>query len=316
MISLIIPTTSSGREYTEFAVSKIRELYPDENSVEIVVEENDNVSLGINYNNAVKKSKGEIIVLMHNDMVPHPGFVEYILEHVKRGRILTYHRIEPEIFNDLYPGKTIYDCGSDIKTYVESRFFSHIEPNELIDGGSQLFFAIYKDDYIGIDGYTFKKFCEDDDIHLRYKLLGFEFKVAKAAMVYHFVSKTSRQGNYREIEEQSIKNFINKWGFLRSTHNKVYKKHIIVKNDHYNELDSLRVFGLRPIEDSNIIITIDRNSIKNNEQLCSVESTLMVMNDIIYETDSTGKFEIEGMYVEVKSLESFEKELLYLDFET
>ena len=102
MISLIIPTTSSGREYTEFAVSKIRELYPDENSVEIVVEEYDNVSLGINYNNAVKKSKGEIIVLMHNDMVPHPGFVEYILEHVKRGRILTYHRIEPEIFSDLY----------------------------------------------------------------------------------------------------------------------------------------------------------------------------------------------------------------------
>ena len=37
---------------------------------------------------------------------------------------------------------------------------------ELIDGGSQLFFGCLKEDYIGIDGNTFKLFCEDDDFHL------------------------------------------------------------------------------------------------------------------------------------------------------
>ena len=67
MISLIIPATSQNQHYTDFTVSKIRELYPNEQEVEIVVEINDFVSLGINYNNAILKAQGEIIVLLHND---------------------------------------------------------------------------------------------------------------------------------------------------------------------------------------------------------------------------------------------------------
>ena len=37
MISLIIPATTSNQHYTDFAVQQIRELYPNENEVEIVV---------------------------------------------------------------------------------------------------------------------------------------------------------------------------------------------------------------------------------------------------------------------------------------
>jgi hypothetical protein len=32
--------------------------------------------MGINYNNAVAKAKGEKIILLHNDMAIKPGFVE------------------------------------------------------------------------------------------------------------------------------------------------------------------------------------------------------------------------------------------------
>ena len=84
MISLIIPATSSNQKYTDFAIQQIRELYPNENEVEIVVEVNNDVTLGVNFNNAVTKAKGEVVVLMHNDMVPHPGFVETILKHIKK----------------------------------------------------------------------------------------------------------------------------------------------------------------------------------------------------------------------------------------
>ena len=43
-------------------------------------------------------------------------------------------------------------------------------------------------------------FCEDDDLHLRYKLAGFEHKVS-SAHVYHFVSKTSRSTrDYQKID--------------------------------------------------------------------------------------------------------------------
>ena len=52
MISLIIPATTSNQSYTDFTIKHIRELYPNEDEVEIVVEVNDNVTLGINFNNA------------------------------------------------------------------------------------------------------------------------------------------------------------------------------------------------------------------------------------------------------------------------
>ena len=48
MISLIIPATTSNQHYTNNLVRNIRDLYPNEDEVEIIVEINDNVSLGIN----------------------------------------------------------------------------------------------------------------------------------------------------------------------------------------------------------------------------------------------------------------------------
>ncbi len=69
------------------------------------------------------------------------------------------------------------------------------------------------EDYIGIDGYTFKLFCEDDDFHLRCDIAGLERKVSPA-QVYHFVSKTSRTtADYQHIEHNSnislISSFVN-----------------------------------------------------------------------------------------------------------
>ena len=75
MISLIIPTTSKNKDYTSNLLQNIREIYPDESQVEIILEENDNVTLGVNYNNAVARATGEKIILLHNDMVLKPGLV-------------------------------------------------------------------------------------------------------------------------------------------------------------------------------------------------------------------------------------------------
>ena len=61
MISLIIPTTSTNQNYTNNIIKNIREFYPNENEVEIIIEINDNVNLGENYNNAVAKANGEKI---------------------------------------------------------------------------------------------------------------------------------------------------------------------------------------------------------------------------------------------------------------
>ena len=304
MISLIIPATSQNQHYTDFTVSKIRELYPNEQEVEIVVEINNSVTLGINYNNAVSKAKGEIVVLLHNDMTLHPGFIETIQKHITRKMVLTYHRVEPPIFTNLYPGKSILDCGSDIESYNESKFFTYPIDDTLTDGGSQLFFAVYKEDYLNIDGYTFQKFCEDDDIHLRYKLAGYTFKVANGAMVYHFVSKTSRNDNYQEIEQKSNLAFIKKWGFRKSIFNKVYKKKFILAIPD-NNLEQI----LNPWfnEGEDIIVTINPNNFTNQDF-----SLIQQLNDIIKETNDTGTFELGNLKVTINSLEEQQNKYIRL----
>jgi GT2 family glycosyltransferase len=308
MISLIIPATTSNQHYTDFAVQQIRELYPNKNEVEIVVEVNDNVTLGINYNNAVAKAKGDVVVLMHNDMVPHPGFVETILKHIERKMVLVYHRVEPPIYTDVYLGKSIFDCGSDIETYDKNKFFSYNDDDVVLDGGSQLFFAVYKDDYLDIDGYTFKKFCEDDDVHLRYKIAGYSCKVATGAMVYHFVSKTSRSDAYQYVELESNLAFIKKWGFRTSNYNKVYKKAYIIKGIAPNELiKALDLFFTSKPEEANVIVEIDISTFTQEDYVL-----LTQLNDIIAETDEIGTFELENVKVHVKSLESFEQNLIFI----
>jgi GT2 family glycosyltransferase len=308
MISLIIPATTSNQHYTDFAVQQIRELYPNENEVEIVVEVNDNVTLGINFNNAVAKAKGEVVVLMHNDMVPHPGFVETILKHITRKTVLVYHRIEPPIYTDEYPGKSIFDCGRDIENFNKNAFFEYSAEDILIDGGSQLFFAVYKEDYLDIDGYTFKKFCEDDDVHLRYKIAGYDCKVANGAMVYHFVSKTSRADNYQEVEMLSNLAYIKKWGFRVSKYNKVYKKAYVIKGTVTPDLtNALDLFFTSTPDKANVVAEINTSTFTQQDY-----TFLTQLNDIVAENGDIGTFELGNVKVTVKSLESFEKELIFI----
>ena len=60
---------------------------------EIIVEENNEVNLCTNYNNAVSRARGEKIILLHNDMILSEGFIELMDKHIKKGRITTYTRM-------------------------------------------------------------------------------------------------------------------------------------------------------------------------------------------------------------------------------
>jgi GT2 family glycosyltransferase len=304
MISLIIPTTSKNKNYTENVFKNIREIYPDESQVEIILEENDNVTLGINYNNAVARATGEKIILLHNDMVLKPGFIETMDKHIVKNRITTYTRIEPPIFPDTYPGKALLDCGSDLETFDSKKFNEFDLEESLIDGGSQLFFGCLKEDFIGIDGYTFKMFCEDDDLHLRYKIAGFEHKVS-SAHVYHFVSKTSRSSNdYQQIEQQSNLNFVKKWGFRNSQYNTVYKKSIIINNPN-PQLQQV----LEPWFDggNDIVVEVDGNTFDQQDY-----QMIQQLNDIVKDNNSVGVFELGNLKLTINSLEEHQNNLIKL----
>jgi hypothetical protein len=299
MISLIIPTTTKNRDYTDNILKNIKEIYPN---IEIIVEENDDVTLGVNYNNAVSKATGDKIILLHNDMFIKHGFIEIMDKHITKGRITTYTRIEPPIYNDTYPGKILLDCGNNLETFDKQKFLDFNIEESLIDGGSQLFFGCMKEDYLGIDGYTFEMFCEDDDLHLRYKLAGFEHKVS-SAHVYHFVSKTSRVGNYQEIENQSNINFIKKWGFRQSEYNVVYNKKLIVNNDNglKNSLDIWFNNG------DDIIVEVDATLFNQQDYIY-----IQQLNDVIKNNNETGTFELGNLKITINNLNEQQYKLITL----
>jgi hypothetical protein len=304
MISLIIPTIGTNQDYTDNLISNIRDLYPNENEVEIILHIDDTVTLGLNYNNAVAKASGDKIILLHNDMVISRGFIETMDKHIQKGRITTYTRIEPPIYNDTYPGKIILDCGGDLKTFNKDKFNNFSIEESLVDGGSQLFFGCMKEDYIGIDGYTFKMFCEDDDLHLRYKLADFEHKVS-SAHVYHFVSKTSRvKTDYKEIETQSNINFVKKWGFRNSIYNKCYKKSYSLINPN-PQLENI----LKPWfnDGGDILVKINGNTFNEHDY-----QIIQQLNDILTDNGSIGEFELGNLEIIIKSLDTFEEDLIYL----
>jgi GT2 family glycosyltransferase len=343
MISLIIPVTTSNSNYTNNLVRNIRDLYPNEDEVEIILEINDDVTLGVNYNNAVARAKGEKIILLHNDMVIPKGFIETMDKHISKHVITTYTRIEPPTYPDTYPGKIIADFGSDLGTFDEKKFNAFSLEENLTDGGSQLFFGCMKEDYIGIDGYTFKMFCEDDDLHLRYKLANFEHKVS-SAYVYHFVSKTSRATkDYQQIEKNSNRNFIRKWG----SRNPVAKYNIayVVHNCQLPALETLELFCDRiyvdeqfeigrmwdyvELEQENTTFDLAKRvlTIKNNDPILendivvefdllkfSPESfnILQQLPQILKESGEPGTFELDIFKITITSMSEYQNDLIFI----
>jgi hypothetical protein len=341
MISLIIPTNGTNKNYTDNLITNIRDLYPNENEVEIVLHVDDTVTLGLNYNNAVAKAKGDKIILLHNDMVISRGFIETMDKHIKKGRITTYTRIEPPIFMDEYPGKVIMDFGSDLTNFNQTSFDLVLGTENLIEGGSQLFFGCMKEDYIGIDGHTFKMFCEDDDLHLRYKLAGFEHKVS-SAHVYHFVSKTSRTGDYQNVERNSNINFIRKWGSrtpivkyniayvvkhanmqiveaLEPWCDRLYiEDDMQVITDSYREMEQCNTnFDLTrriyttslndPEGENDIIVEFDAHKFTNADF-----AFLQRLPEVIKDNGDIGEFEFDIFKITINSMTEYQNDLIYL----
>ena len=343
MISLVIPASIRTKEYTNALIKNIEEIYPNRDEVEIILQEDSSLTMGNNYNRAVERANGEKIILLHNDMMLKPGFVEEMEKHIVKNRITTYTRIEPPIYTDTYPGKIISDCGSNLETFNKKKFEELKIEESLVEGGTQLFFGCFKEDYIGIDGDTYEMFCEDDDFHLRCSIAGLERKVS-SAHVYHFVSKTSRTTkDYQQIEFNSNRNFIRKWGnrspkvkyniayvvkncnlqllgVLEPWCDRIYIEddmHILI--DSYTEQEqpntsfdlTKRVFHVKhnyPEGENDIVVEFDATQLTQQSfQL------LQQLPDIIKESGEVGVFELEIFKIKIQKIWEYQNDLVYLN---
>jgi GT2 family glycosyltransferase len=189
------------------------------------IHDDDKLTFSDNYNTAMKLVDTEKFVLIHNDMVIGKYFLENLDKILTPDMVLSYQTVEPPVFSThMRPGKTLLAMGTSFDDFNQKMFDDYVEKQKDLDDiyyGSSFFMSGYVSMFKevgGFDGFTFNPvFCEDDDFLLRAKLKGFRLRTTFCAVVYHFVSQTSRFGTdfigKRETyETNSNVNFIRKWG--------------------------------------------------------------------------------------------------------
>lgn len=235
-------------DLTKNCYKRIREIYPTEHIVissggsvdgtkewltetsEIdenltIFHDDDQLTFSDNYNTAIKLVDTEKLVLIHNDMIIGEGFLESLERLLEPNMVLSYTTIEPPVFKGhKRPGKVLIDLGTSFENFDYFGFNQYVENNknnDVLYDGAVFFMSGYKkmfEDVGFFDGFSFFPcFCEDDDFLIRAKLKGYDLKTCESAIVYHFVSQTSRfsdemKDNRSLIEISSGRNFVRKWG--------------------------------------------------------------------------------------------------------
>lgn len=351
---------------TENCYKRIRQIYPNEPMVissggstdgtkewlESLNDENlsfihddDKLTFSENYNAGIKLVDTDKLVLIHNDMVIGEGFLESLssLLHENPKTIISYTTIEPPIFKGhRRPGKILFDLGSnfnDFNNYQFNELVNQMKTNKSLYDGATFFMSGFKDMFIdvgGFDGFSFvPAFCEDDDFLIRAKLKGYELKTTESAIVYHFVSQTSRFSedfkNTRVTNEiNSIRNFIRKWGIpyvsfneLRYWEDKEFKYKTFTMG--LTTRNKNRLYEVEPYFDKINLGEIPEDYIKNEQSRTRYDlRTKFVLTDVvdvmIYEKEpftnedinlfnklrlsipyyEPGEYEIGNMVIEIK----------------
>jgi hypothetical protein len=285
-----------------------------------------------------------------------PGFLENLEKYVSPNKVISYTTIEPPIFaGHERPGKIIHDLGSDLETFNLEELYKFVnekqkEYEDKTEYGITFFMCMPREKCIeigGLDNLFNPYFCEDDDLVLRWKLLGMILITSLDSICYHFVSKTSRfSEEYKtltsQFEARSNRNFIRKWGFRNSIHNKKYNIAFVVKNcnlealhafepwcdriyiddemgvlqAHYYEKEqpntlydlNKRVLSIKyndPIGENDIVIEFDTKNITQQSF-----NTIQMLSDIICESGEIGTFELDCFKIKIGVLETYENKLI------
>ena len=228
------------------------------------------------FNKATELATKEYVAYLHNDIVLAPNFLENIQKHLQVDRVVTYTTIEPPIFaGHERPGKIIHDLGDSLQTFQIGKLYDFVQSRQELDKnkveqGVTFFMCLSREVLLevgGMDKLYSPMFCEDDDLIRRLSTKGLELITSLDAICYHFVSKTSRfseeyKNRTQQIEYNSNKNFIRKWGG-KSIAPK-YNIAFVIKNCNSNILEALEPWCDRIyIEDSMKVIT---DSYREKEQ--------------------------------------------------
>lgn len=248
-VTLVIPTYNNLK-HIKNAYTSIRKYYPtlelvllDDGSsdgtfewLESIKEEDENVVLyqseervghTILYDVGIDMAKNEIIGIIHADMIVSENYLENLLKHLDRGKVVCGTRIEPPLHP---PGneKIVQNFGMDfddlnIPAFEDFVKNAQLENKDVTTKGMFAPWILYKEDFQSIGGHDplFAPFpYEDSDIFQRWILAGYELIQSRDSFVYHLTCRGHRWNEqvqkdddyYKIASKKAARNYLRKWG--------------------------------------------------------------------------------------------------------
>ena len=183
------------------------------------------------YNIGAQMARGEIVTIVHSDMVVYRGYLENMLKHWKPKTVVSATRIEPSGIYEMSPEKILKSFGLEYFNFAHKEFedFCEQEMKDRKDQTMRSVFApwlISREDYLSTGGMDFCFFGpfphEDQDFFLRLALDGYTLIQSRDALVFHFISRSHRgwskngigndNSDFKFYERRAARNYLRKWG--------------------------------------------------------------------------------------------------------
>lgn len=185
-----------------------------------IIKNKENLGFAAGNNQGMAAAKGDYILLMNNDIVVTPGWLERLITCAERkpqigivGPVSNYVS-GPQLIRDVTYNTSDLDGLDDFATEFSNRYTGNTKRFIRVVGFCMLIKRAVIDKIGGLDArYGLGNF-EDDDFSLRAALAGFESWIAQDCFVHHFGSRTfgGAKIDYRESLRKNWEIYKKKWG--------------------------------------------------------------------------------------------------------
>ena len=198
-----------------------------DDNITVIYRSDKRVGHTILYDKGIELAQTEVVGIMHADMILGPYYLENLLKHLEREKVLCATRVEPP----LHPAgkeKIIRDFGTDFDNLNLDAFEAYVleaqhEYKDLTTNGMFAPWIIYKEDFVAMGGHDalFAPFpYEDSDIFQRWILHGYELIQSRDSFVYHLTCRGHRWTDeigkdddyFKNASAKAARNYIRKWG--------------------------------------------------------------------------------------------------------
>jgi GT2 family glycosyltransferase len=193
---------------TDQSVEFTQTQYPDVR----IIQTGKNSGYSRAYNIAMSQADGKYFVLLNNDVVVDPGWLDHLVPITEKNPEVA--ALQPKILSMLKPDNFEYAgaSGGYIDRYgypfLRGRIFYSIEPDEhQYDDAADVFWTSGAAMFVRADVLKHAGNLDEDFVHhmeeidwcWRLHLAGFKLMVIPASVIYHYAGATIKEGSYRKL---------------------------------------------------------------------------------------------------------------------